>query len=64
MSVSPLCCIAQADDSFLHVGCATKFCYEDVWDEYMNEIEPVASSLPYMTVAGNHEVECHGIVPS
>lgn len=51
--------VSYADDSFLHVGCATKFCYEQVWDDYMNEIEPIASALPYMTAVGNHEVECH-----
>lgn len=50
----------QADDSFLHKGCATKFCYEKVWDEYMNMVQPFASQIPYMTAPGNHEAECHG----
>jgi hypothetical protein len=51
--------ISYADDSFLHKGCLFSFCYEEVWDEYMNEIEPFASRLPYMTAPGNHEAECH-----
>lgn len=50
---------SYADDSFLHVGCATKFCYEDVYDEYMNDVQDWASMLPYMVAPGNHEVECH-----
>jgi hypothetical protein len=51
--------VGYADDSFLHFGCATKFCYEDVWDQYMVEMEPLVSHIPYMTLPGNHEVECH-----
>lgn len=46
---------SYADDSFLHKGCFTKFCYEDTYDEYMVGIEPVASQLPYMVTPGNHE---------
>jgi acid phosphatase type 7 len=49
----------QADDAFLHRDCVLHFCYEEVWDEYMTEIESMASQLPYMTAPGNHEVECH-----
>lgn len=51
--------VSYADDSFLHKDCAVHFCYEDTFDSYMKEIEPIASKLPYMTVPGNHEVECH-----
>jgi hypothetical protein len=47
--------VSYADDSFLHAGCATKFCYEDTFDTYMSGIEPWASALPYMTSPGNHE---------
>lgn len=47
--------VGYADDSFLHVGCATKFCYEDSFDTYMNSVEEWASKLPYMVAPGNHE---------
>lgn len=47
--------ISYADDSFLHPGCAVKFCYEQTWDTYMNNIEPWASRVPYMVAVGNHE---------
>lgn len=52
--------VSYADDSFLHKDCVLHFCYEEVWDEYMEEIEEMASQIPYMTAPGNHEVECHG----
>ena len=51
--------ISYADDAFLHKGCATKFCYEEVWDNYMQSIETWASRVPYMVAPGNHEAECH-----
>lgn len=51
--------ISYADDSFTHVGCFTEFCYEDVYNKYMNMIEPFASSKYYMTAPGNHEADCH-----
>ena len=51
--------ISYADDSFTHVGCFTEFCYEDVFNQYMNMIEPFASSKYYMTAPGNHEADCH-----
>lgn len=44
-----------ADDSFLHKGCVTKFCYEETYDQYMVNIEPFASKIPYMVTPGNHE---------
>lgn len=46
---------SYADDSFLHKGCVTKFCYEDTLDEYMSGIEEWASQVPYMVTPGNHE---------
>lgn len=51
--------ISYADDSFLHAGCVTKFCYEDTLDTYMSNIESWASKLPYMVTPGNHEADCH-----
>lgn len=47
--------IGYADDSFLHKGCYTSFCYEDAYDTYMKNIQPWASKLPYMVAPGNHE---------
>mmetsp|Transcript_11527 Transcript_11527/g.18813 ORF Transcript_11527/g.18813 Transcript_11527/m.18813 type:complete len:475 (+) Transcript_11527:44-1468(+) len=51
--------VSYADDAFTHKDCVMKFCYEDTYDAFMNAVEPVASAIPYMTVPGNHEVECH-----
>jgi len=52
--------IGYADDSFLHGdGCHLGFCYETVYDNYMNWMENVTDSKPYMTAVGNHESECH-----
>lgn len=51
--------ISYADDSFLHEGCITKFCYEDTWNTFMTKIQPFASYKPYMVVPGNHEADCH-----
>lgn len=48
--------ISYADDAFLHRGCMFSFCYEETWDQFMNEMEPIVSSIPYMTAPGNHEV--------
>jgi hypothetical protein len=33
--------------------------YEQVWDEFMNTIQPISSVRPYMVLPGNHEAECH-----
>jgi len=33
--------------------------YEEVWDEFMNQIQPITSVRPYMVLPGNHEAECH-----
>lgn len=51
--------VSYADDSFLHLDCVFKFCYEDTFDTYMNNIQPWASKLPYMVSPGNHEADCH-----
>ncbi len=51
--------ISYADDSFLHIGCRLKSCYESTWDIYMNLVEEWASKVPYMTAPGNHEADCH-----
>lgn len=50
---------SYADDSFLHFGCALKFCYESAFDKYMDDIQEWASSKPYMVSPGNHEADCH-----
>ena len=33
--------------------------YDRVYDAYQNMVEPIASTGPYMTVVGNHDVSCH-----
>lgn len=44
--------VGYADDAFLHFDCYLKFCYEKTFNEYMNNIEPWASTLPYMVAVG------------
>lgn len=51
--------IAYADDAFLHDACKVEFCYESVYDSYMEWISNVTDKIPYMVSPGNHEVECH-----
>lgn len=51
--------VGYADDSFLHVPCAAEFCYEAVYDGYMEWIENITDRKPYMVAVGNHESECH-----
>lgn len=52
--------VGYADDSFLHFGCYTKFCYEEKYDEYMERIQDRwAAHIPYMVMPGNHEADCH-----
>lgn len=51
--------IGYADDDFLHASCTGVFCYEAVYDQYMEWMENITDSQPYMVMAGNHESECH-----
>ena len=51
--------IAYADDAFLHDACKVEFCYESVYDSYMEWMSNVTDRIPYMVSPGNHEVECH-----
>ena len=52
--------VGYADDSFLHEGCEEVSCYEEVWDDYLVEMQASAgvSRTPWMTTPGNHEVKC------
>lgn len=51
--------IGYADDSFTHLKCVFKFCYEETYDSYMELTSKWASYMPYMVTPGNHEAECH-----
>lgn len=52
--------IGYADDDFLHWDkCLTEFCYEAVYDAYMEWIENLTDTKAYMVTPGNHEGECH-----
>jgi len=51
--------IGYADDTFLHSDCVAQFCYEAVYDEYMEWMESHTDTKPYMVAVGNHESECH-----
>ncbi len=34
--------------------------YLPVWDNFLHQIEPIASAIPYMAAAGNHERDWPG----
>ncbi len=40
----------------------TRSCVYCRWNEYMQSIEFVAATKPYMVCPGNHEAECHSPV--
>ena len=42
--------LGYMDDSYSHE--VAKFMYEDVYDGYMNWLEPIASRVPYMVTPG------------
>jgi hypothetical protein len=48
--------IGYADDAFLH-PLGPK--YETVYNDWMNWIQNITESKPYMVAPGNHESECH-----
>lgn len=33
--------------------------YDETWNEWANEIQPVAALKAYMAMPGNHEATCH-----
>eukprot|EP00298_Acanthocystis_sp_HF-20_P005693 c15773_g2_i1.p1 GENE.c15773_g2_i1~~c15773_g2_i1.p1 ORF type:complete len:498 (+),score=190.91 c15773_g2_i1:43-1494(+) len=49
--------IGYPDDAFADyiVG----FHYEEIYNDYMNWLQNLTSTIPYMTAPGNHESECH-----
>jgi len=51
--------VGYADDAWLMPGQSLGFFYEKVYNQWMNSLAPVMSSVPYMVVVGNHEAECH-----
>ncbi|GMI32137.1 hypothetical protein TrRE_jg4112 [Triparma retinervis] len=51
--------VGYADDSFLHLGCMLRFCYEEKFNEYMESMQPIVSEIPYHVMPGNHEADCH-----
>lgn len=51
--------IGYADDSYGHNGQEFSFDYEKIYDGFMDWIENISSSMPYMVSVGNHESECH-----
>jgi len=55
--------IGYADDSFIHPvlfpDCVASFCYEAVFDRYMDWMESHIDDKPFMVTPGNHESECH-----
>ncbi|GBG24602.1 Acid phosphatase [Hondaea fermentalgiana] len=55
--------IGYGDDlGFVGVGASRMYGpsgYEAIYDEFMDQIEPFARKIPYMTSPGNHDVSCH-----
>eukprot|EP00493_Phyllostaurus_siculus_P003740 UN03755 len=52
--------IGYADDAFGKESAdAVKFLYEKVYNGYMDWIQNLTTTLPYMVSPGNHESECH-----
>ncbi|KAF4315244.1 hypothetical protein JM18_004992 [Phytophthora kernoviae] len=51
--------ISYADDDFLVDSQVDGFFYEAVYNKWVNSLAPVMSSIPYMVVVGNHDMECH-----
>lgn len=52
--------LSYSDDSFDHADkCVLEFCYEAVYDDYMEWMENITDNKPYMVAVGNHESECH-----
>lgn len=49
--------IGYADDAFLHG--VLRFSYEDCYNGFMNWMEDLSATIPYMVSVGNHESECH-----
>lgn len=49
--------VGYADNEFLHD--ILSFKYEQFWNGFMNGIQMLASTKPYMILPGNHDVECH-----
>lgn len=49
--------VSYADNWFLHN--LVTFGYDTAWNDFMNIIQRVASTNPYMVLPGNHEAECH-----
>ena len=49
--------VAYADDAFLHA--TASFTYEERYNAFMNDMQNVSATRPYMVCPGNHESECH-----
>jgi hypothetical protein len=48
-------------DLVLHIGdISYARGYSQLWDEFLYDIESIASRVPYMTAAGNHEIDFPG----
>lgn len=51
--------ISYADNAWLSPSLSTGFFYEATYNRWMNALDPLMRSLPYMVLVGNHEAECH-----
>jgi hypothetical protein len=51
--------IGYVDDAFGHKGKVLRFGYEDTYNGYMNWMQNISATMPYMVSVGNHESECH-----
>jgi len=51
--------IGYADDGFAHDPVLSQ--YEKSYNGFMNWIQELSATMPYMVSPGNHESECHGL---
>jgi len=51
--------ISYADDFYLRLDT-----YQNSWDKWQRDMEPVTSKSAYMVLPGNHECTCNEVLPS
>ena len=50
-------CTVYIDDAFAHDP--MHFVYEEAYNGYLNWLQNLTATMPYMVSPGNHESECH-----
>lgn len=60
--VTHAACTDADDRAAIPIGKNPK--YERIWDDFLNKLQPLTSSVPYMVSPGNHDASCHVAVRS